>query len=101
MDPLQELYDNAYRIYMDKKSLCLRQNVYFPQETIYNFHRRCYECSDDNPLHIFLCMFAVADTLPHEDLRDRFIATSLLIFQGEVEISDELLFQWHLLWGKK
>lgn len=100
MEPLHELYDSAYRIYVGKVSLCQRQNIPRPQEIIYNFHRRCHECSSDNLLHLFLCMFAVADMLPDEDHRNSFIATSLLIYKGKVRLSDNLLPQWYLLWNK-
>jgi hypothetical protein len=96
-EKLCQIYDTAYYIFIEKKGACEKQHLPCPQETVFNFHRKCYEYNEVEIVHLFVCMFALAEMNSDPIDRGRFIATCIAILQSEVEISDQTLWQWHIM----
>lgn len=96
-EQLRYIYDTAHSVFTEKKEACQRQCLPCSQETVFNFHRKCYEYNEDDLIHLFVCMFSLADMNPDPIDRARFIATCLAILRGDIEISDQALWRWHIM----
>lgn len=90
---LEQIYNEAYSLYLQKKQACLDQSIHTPHDVVHSFHRKCYEHTHEELFHLFVSMFATADGIEDRETQSRFLYSCLALLHGCVEISDTTLWE--------